>query len=260
VSAGDNGGQPAEDAVVTERRGRVLLMTLNRPEAKNAINGVLARELAEAVALLDGDAGLTAGVLAGAGGGFSSGMDLKAFARGEDIAPAVRFLRRGARKPLIAAVEGFALAGGLELALACDLIVAAEDARLGIPEVKVGLFAAGGGVLRLPARVGYAKAMELALTGDPITTEEAARLGLVTRVAAPGRAVELALELAGRVARNAPLAVAAAKEMIKAAHGVTEEEFWPVQNPRQAEVFASNDAKEGPRAFAEKREPVWTGT
>ena len=247
-------------AVVTERRGRVLLITLNRPEARNAIDGALAGGLAEAVSLLDGEAGLTAGVLAGAGRCFSSGMDLKAFAGGEDIAPAVRFLRRGARKPLIAAVEGFALAGGLELALACDLIVAAAGARLGIPEVTVGLFAAGGGVLRLPARVGYAKAMEMAITGDPITAEEAAGLGLVTRVAEPGRAVETALELAGRVARNAPLAVAAAKEMIKAAQGMTEAEFWPVQNPRQAAVFASNDAKEGPRAFAEKREPCWTGT
>jgi enoyl-CoA hydratase len=248
------------NAVVTERRGRVLLITLNRPEAKNAIDWALARGLAEAVSLLDEDAGLTAGVLAGAGRGFSSGMDLKAFARGEDIAPAVRFLRRGARKPLIAAVEGFALAGGLELALACDLIVAAAGARLGIPEVKVGLFAAAGGVLRLPARVGYAKAMEMAITGDSITAEEAAGLGLVTRVAEPGRAVETALELAGRVARNAPLAVVAAKEMIKAAQGVTEAEFWPIQNLRQAVVFASNDAKEGPRAFAEKREPRWTGT
>jgi enoyl-CoA hydratase len=248
------------NAVVTERRGRVLLITLNRPEAKNAIDGALARGLAAAVSMLDDDAGLTAGVLAGAGRGFSSGMDLKAFARGEDIAPAVRLLRRGARKPLIAAVEGFALAGGLELALACDLIVAAAGARLGIPEVKVGLFAAGGGVLRLPARVGYAKAMEMAITGEPITAEEAAGLGLVTRVAEPGRAVEEALELAGRVARNAPLAVAAAKEMIKAAQGVTEAEFWPIQDPRRAAVFASDDAREGPRAFAEKREPRWTGT
>jgi enoyl-CoA hydratase len=247
-------------AVLTERRGRVLLITLNRPEAMNSINGALARGLAKAVSQLDEDAGLTVGVLAGAGRGFSSGMDLKAFARGEDIAPAVRFLRHGARKPLIAAVEGFALAGGFELALACDLIVAAAGVRLGIPEVKVGLFAAGGGVLRLPSRAGYAKAMEMAITGDPITAEEATGLGLVTRVTEPGRAVEAAMEIAGRVARNAPLAVAAAKEMIKAAQGVTETEFWAIQGPRQAAVFASNDAKEGPRAFAEKREPDWTGT
>jgi len=248
------------DAVLTEQRGRVLLITLNRPAAMNAINGALACGLAEAISRLDEDPGLTIGVLTGSGRGFSSGMDLKAFAKGEDITPASRFLRHGARKPLIAAVEGFALAGGLELALACDLIVAAAGAKLGIPEVKVGLFAAGGGVLRLPARVGYGKAMEMAITGDPIIAEEAAGLGLVARIAEPGGAVEAAMELAGRAARNGPLAVAASKEMIRAAQGVTEAEFWPIQNPRQAAVFASNDAKEGPRAFAEKREPDWTGT
>jgi enoyl-CoA hydratase len=247
------------DAVVTEQRGKVLLVTLNRPEARNAINGALARGLADAIARLDRDAGLAAGVLAGAGRGFSAGMDLKAFAGGEDITPALRFLRHGARKPLIAAVEGFALAGGLELALACDLIVAAAGARLGIPEVKVGLFAAGGGVLRLPARLGYGKAMEMAITGEPITAQEAAGLGLVARVAEPGGAVETAMELAGRVARNAPLAVAASKELIRSAQGATEAEFWKIQDPRRAEVFASDDAKEGPRAFAEKREPDWTG-
>jgi enoyl-CoA hydratase len=247
------------DAVATEQRGKVLLITLNRPEARNAINGALAHALAHAVARLDSDPGLAAGVLTGAGHGFSAGMDLKAFAGGEDIRPALRFGRRGARKPLIAAVEGFALAGGLELALACDLIVAAAGARLGIPEVAVGLFAAGGGLLRLPARVGYAKAMELAITGDPVTAEEAAALGLVARVAEPGGAVEAAMELAGRVARNAPLAVAASKELIKATQGVTEAEFWKIQDPLRAEVFASDDAKEGPRAFAQKREPDWTG-
>jgi enoyl-CoA hydratase len=248
------------DAVLAEQRGRVLLITLNRPDAMNSINGALAQGLAEAITRLDGDPGITIGVLTGTGRGFSSGMDLKAFARGEDITPALSFLRHGARKPLIAAVEGFALAGGLELALACDLIIAAAGAKLGIPEVKAGLFAAGGGVLRLPARAGYGKAMEMAITGDPIIAEEAANLGLVARIAEPGGAVEAAMGLAGRVARNAPLAVAASKEMIKAAQGVTEAEFWPIQNPRQAAVFASNDAKEGPRAFAEKREPDWTGT
>jgi enoyl-CoA hydratase len=247
------------DAVRTEQRGKVLLIILNRPQARNAIDGAVAAGLADAIARLDGDAGLAAGVLAGAGRGFSAGMDLKAFAGGEDITPALRFLRHGARKPLIAAVEGFALAGGLELALACDLIVAAAGARLGIPEVKVGLFAAGGGVLRLPARLGYGKAMEMALTGDPITAEEAAGLGLVARVTEPGGTVKAAMELAGRVARNAPLAVAASKELVRSTQGATEAEFWTIQDPWRAEVFASDDAKEGPRAFAEKREPHWTG-
>jgi len=165
VSAG-----PSEQAaVLTGRRDRVLVITLNRPDAMNAINGALSTGLWEAVQILDGDPGLTAGVLTGAGRGFCAGMDLKAFARGEDIGPMMTFIKNGSAKPLIGAVEGFALAGGLELALTCDLLVAAEGAKLGIPEVGVGLFAAAGGVLRLPARVGYSKAMEMAVTAEPIT-------------------------------------------------------------------------------------------
>ncbi len=248
------------DTVLTEQRDRVLLITLNRPEAMNAINCALSHGLMSAVSRLDDDPGLTVGVLTGAGKGFSAGMDLKAFAKGEDIGPMMTFVRRGAKKPLIAAVEGFALAGGLELALACDLIVAAAGARLGIPEVSVGLFAAGGGVLRLPARVGYSKAMEMAITGDPISAEEAAELGLVAQLADRGGAVDAALGLAERVAKNAPLAVAASKDLVKATQGLTEDEFWAVQERRQAVIFNSSDAKEGPQAFAEKRPPRWTGT
>ena len=163
--------------VLTERRDRVLVITLNRPKAMNAINGALSHGLWAAVDELNTDPGLTAGVLTGAGKGFCSGMDLKAFARGEDIGPMREYVSRGADKPLIGAIEGFALAGGLELALACALLVAAEGAKLGIPEVGVGLFAAGGGLFRLPARVGYAKAMEMAVTGEPITSQEAAARG-----------------------------------------------------------------------------------
>lgn len=247
-------------AVLTERRGRVLLITLNRPEAMNAINGALSHGLWDAVQELNSDAGLTAGVLTGSGRGFCSGMDLKAFSRGEDIGPMMQFIQNGAEKPLIGAIEGFALAGGLELALACDLLVAAEGAKLGIPEVKVGLFAAGGGLLRLPSRVGYGKAMEMAITGDPISAQDAAQFGLVSRVAAPGTAVDVAMELAERVAQNAPLAVAASKQLIRATQGATEQEFWAIQGPLQGPVFTSNDAKEGPRAFAEKRAPEWTGS
>lgn len=248
------------DAILTERRGRVLVITMNRPEAKNAINGALATGLWAAVEELNTDPSLTAGVLTGAGGAFCSGMDLKGFARGEDISPATEFFRRGSDKPIIAAIEGLALAGGLELALSCDLLVAAEGARLGIPEVKVGLFAAGGGVMRLPGRVGYGKAMEMAITGDPITAEEALTYGLVTRLAAPGTAVEVAIELAERVAKNAPLAVAASKKMIRAASGATEAELWALQSTLVGGVFSSSDAKEGPAAFAEKREPNWSGS
>jgi enoyl-CoA hydratase len=248
-----------ELAVLTERRGRVLLITLNRPEAMNSINGALSRALVAAVEELDGDSGLTVGVLTGAGRGFSAGMDLKAFARGEDIGPMMKFIRNGARKPLIGAIEGFALAGGLELALTCDLMVAAKGAKLGIPEVSVGLFAAAGGLLRLPSRVGYGKAMEMAITADPITAEEAHQFGLVARLAEPGSAVATAMELAERVARNAPLAVAASKQLVALAPGVTEEQFWEAQKSFYGPVFASHDAKEGPKAFAEKRPPDWTG-
>ncbi len=249
-----------ERAVLTERQGRVLLITLNRPEAMNAINGALSSQLVEAVAELDGDAGLTAGVLTGAGRGFCSGMDLKAFARGEDIGPMMHFVRHGASKPLIGAIEGFALAGGLELALSCDLLVAARGVRLGIPEAGVGLFAAGGGLLRLPGRVGFGKAMEMALTADPITAEEGHEYGLIARLTEPGEAVAQATALAERVARNAPLAVAASKQLIRATQGATEDEFWAIQEPLQSKVFTSNDAAEGPAAFAEKRSPDWTGT
>ena len=249
-----------ERAVLTERHGRVLLITLNRPDAMNAINGELSSQLVAAVEELDGDAGLTAGVLTGAGRGFCSGMDLKAFARGEDIGPMMHFVRHGASKPLIGAIEGFALAGGLELALSCDLLVAARGVRLSIPEAGVGLFAAGGGLLRLPSRVGFGKAMEMALTADPITAEEGHEYGLIARLTEPGEAVAEATALAERVARNAPLAVAASKQLIRATQGATEDEFWAIQEPLQAEVFTSNDAAEGPAAFAEKRAPDWTGT
>jgi enoyl-CoA hydratase len=248
------------DAVLTEQRGRVLLITLNRPDAMNSINGGLSHGLQAAVGQLNDDPGLTAGVLTGAGRGFSAGMDLKAFARGEDIGPMMSFVKNGAQKPLIAAIEGFALAGGLELALSCDLLVASKGAKLGIPEVKVGLFAAGGGLLRLPSRVGYSRAMEMAITGDPILAEEAERLGLIARLTEKGGSVDAAMELAERVAQNAPLAVAASKQLVKATLGLTEAEFWSHQQTLQPGVFTSNDAKEGPRAFAEKRPPEWTNS
>mgnify|MGYP001362776929 FL=1 len=253
-------GGNGESAVLTERRGRVMVITLNRPEAMNAINGALSEGLRSAVQELDSDSGLTAGVVTGAGKGFCSGMDLKAFSRGEDIGPMLEFVQNGAAKPLVGAIEGFALAGGLELALSCDLLVAARGAKLGIPEVGVGLFAAGAGLFRLPGRVGYGTAMEMAITGDPITAEEAADHGLVSRLTEPGEALSAALVLAERIARNAPLAVAASKQLIRATQGATEEELWKIQRPHMATVWKSDDAKEGPRAFAEKRPPEWTGT
>lgn len=245
--------------IVTETHGRVLLMTLNRPEARNAINSALGQALVAAIDAFDADDGLTVGVLTGAGGGFSAGMDLKAFATEGPPKGFGQFLQNGSRKPLIAAVEGFALAGGLEIALSCDLIVAAKGVKLGLPEVNKGLFAAGGGLFRLPARVPYGVAMEMALTSDPITAEQAHELGLVSRLAETGNAAEVALELAERIARNAPLAVAASKQIMRQSRGLTEDDAWAMQGPFAGKVFASEDAKEGPRAFAEKREPKWTG-
>jgi enoyl-CoA hydratase len=245
--------------IVTETHGRVRLITLNRPEARNAVNSALGLALVAAIEDLDADDGLTAGVLTGAGRGFSAGMDLKAFASEGPPKGFNQFLVNGSQKPLIAAVEGFALAGGLEIALTCDLIVAAKGVKLGIPEVNKGLFAAGGGLFRLPARVPYGVAMEMALTSDPILAEQAHELGLVSRLAEPGKAAEVALELAERIAQNAPLAVAASKQIIRQTRGLTEEDSWALQGPLVGKVFTSEDAKEGPRAFAEKREPKWTG-
>lgn len=250
-----------EQAVLVERRGRVMVITLNRPDAMNAINGELSHGLWNAVKELDADDSLTAGIITGNGRAFCAGMDLKAFARGEDVGPLSEFVRAGAQKPLIGAVNGFALAGGCEIALTCDLLVASKGAKIGIREVKVGLFAAAGGVFRLPARVGYAKAMEMALTGEPITAEEAMDAGMLTALTEPGEVLDAAIKLAERIAENAPLAVAASKSLVRsAAQGIDEDTLWKMQIPLQKKVFSSNDAKEGPAAFAEKRAPNWTGT
>ena len=253
--------QQEEQAVLVERRDRVMIITLNRPEAMNAINGALSHGLLAAVRELDADDSLTAGVITGNGRAFCSGMDLKAFARGEDIGPLTTFIREGCEKPLIAAIEGFALAGGCEIALTCDLLVAGAGAKIGIREVKVGLFAAAGGVFRLPARVGYTKAMEMAITGEPITAETALEAGMLSELTEQGGALEAAISWAERIAENAPLAVAASKSLVRAAaQGHDEESLWKMQEPLSKKVFTSNDAKEGPKAFAEKRAPNWTGT
>ena len=245
--------------VLTEVRGRVLVVTLNRPDARNAIDTPLGQALVSATQRLDEDDGLSLGVLTGAGRGFSAGMDLKAFAREGPPRGFAEFLQRGSEKPLVAAVEGFALAGGLEIALACDLIVAARGVPLGIPEAKRGLFAAGGALLRLPRRVGYGKAMQLALTAEPLPAEEAHAIGLVDVLAEPGAALATALELAERIARNAPLSLALSKRLLRGVQGRTEEEFWAFQGRDAATVFASEDAREGALAFAQKREPTWRG-
>lgn len=249
--------------VLTEVRGRTLLITLNRPEAMNAINQALADQLAAALDRLDSDPALSAAVLTGNGRGFSAGMDLKAFI--SDGMPDVKsrgfggITKRGPDKPIIAAVEGFALAGGLELAMSCDIIVAARGARFGIPEAGVGLFAAAGALLRLPRALPYGMAMKMALTAKPITAEIAHQYGLVTDLAEPGEAVKAALELAELIARNAPLSLIASKALIRETQGRTEAEFWDYQESEHMHVFKSADAVEGPTAFAEKRAPNWQG-
>src|ERR1700704_5253985 len=250
-------------AVRTERRENVLLITIDRPEVRNAVNAAVAAGIAGALEELDGDDALSVGVLTGAGGFFCAGMDLGAFVKGESPWYGDRgfagIAQRGARKPLIAAIEGFAVAGGLEVALACDLLVAAEGAKLGIPEAKRSLVAAGGALLHLPKRMPYHVVMELALTGDPFPAERFHELGLVNRVTDPGGAVDGALELAGRLAKNGPLALIASKQILQQQFDWSTQDMWERQGAITAPVFASEDAKEGASAFKEKRGPVWRG-
>jgi enoyl-CoA hydratase len=249
--------------VLTERRDGVLVVTLNRPDQRNAVNAALAEGVGRAMDELDYDPELRVGIVFGVGKGFSAGMDLKAFVRGESPYYGDRgfagLCQRPPAKPLIAAVEGFALAGGLEIALACDLIVAAEGARLGIPEVKRGLAAAAGGLVRLPRRIPFHIAMELALTGDPIDSERAASLGLVNEVTPAGGALDAALALADRITANGPLALIASKRVIVEQQDWRLDELWAKQGEITGAVNTSEDAREGATAFAEKRAPVWQG-
>jgi enoyl-CoA hydratase len=253
----------ASDVLLSETRGNVLILTLNRPHAKNAFNAALSQALSDALDRFDEDPQLRACVLTGAGGSFSAGMDLKALLKGEQSFTKKRggfgIMALPPNKPLIAAVEGYAVAGGLELALSCDLIVATQDSKLGLPEVKRGLVAVGGGLLRLPKRIPYHVVMELALTGELHPAERFFQLGLVSKVVPPGAALEAALELAQRIAANAPLALAATKQIIARAHEWSEEEGWAAQRTLARAALKSKDANEGTRAFAEKRAPIWRG-
>ena len=251
------------DEVLVERRGAVQVITINRPHARNALDGAVSRGIAAAVDELDASDELRVGVLTGAGGTFSAGMDLKAFLRGERPWVEGRGLcgitEVPPRKPLIGAAEGWALAGGFELLLACDLVVASSTARLGVPEVKRSLVAAAGGALLLTRRVPHAVAMEMLLTGDPIDAARAAEIGLVNRVTDEGGALDAAVELATVIAANAPLAVVATKRIARGSADWTTEQGWAEQAALLAPVLASQDAREGSTAFAEKRPPVWTG-
>ncbi len=250
--------------VTTEIRERVMIIRLNRPDAMNAVNQALSDQLAAALDQLDSDTSVSVGVLTGEGRGFCAGMDLKEFVSKGLPTGADRgfggIVERGPKKPLIAAVEGFALAGGLELALSTDLIVAAKGAKFGIPEVGVGLFAAAGALLRLPRVLPYGRAMKMALTAEPMLAEEAHQFGLVAELSEKGGALEAAIDLANRIARNAPLGLIASKELIREMQGRTEAEFWEFQAAQVDTVFNSADGKEGATAFAEKRAPNWTGS
>lgn len=249
--------------VRTETIGSSLLITIDRPKARNAVNAAVAARLAAALDQLEADPDLRVGVLTGAQGTFSAGMDLKAALAGESPEIPGRgfggLTQAPTTKPLIAAVEGWAMGGGFELALGCDLVVAADDARFGLPEVGRGLIAAGGGVIRLPKRIPYHLAMELLLTGEPVSGERAGQLGIANRVVPAGETVATALHLAERIAQNAPLALAVVKELVRAADGAPEEEAFAVQGEWMARLAASADVREGMTAFTERRSPVWQG-
>ncbi len=238
-----------------------MIITIHRPEVRNAIDRATSEAIAEAIDRLDAEASLAVGILTGAGGHFCAGMDLKAFLRGERVELEGRGLaglvERPPQKPLIAAVEGFALAGGCEIALACDLIVASETAEFGLPETKRGLIAGSGGLLRLPQRIPRQIAMEYALTGRTMSAEAASHWGLVNRLTPAGAALDGARALANEISANAPFAVAMSKKIIAEAASWPTSEIWSRQKEILERVIASDDAREGAVAFAEKRPPRW---
>ncbi len=259
-----NQSQAMPEAVLVAREGAVLIVTINRPALRNALDRAASERIARAMDELDSDPALTLGILTGAGGHFCAGMDLKAFLRGERVELPGRGLagicETPPRKPLIAAVEGYALAGGCEIALACDLLVAADNAQFGIPEVKRGLIAGSGGLIRLPQRIPRQIALEYALTGELMPAKEARQWGLVNRLTAPGGALDGARALARTIAGNGPLAVQMTKRVMTQAPAWPAAEIWPRQRELLEQIIASNDAREGALAFSEKRAPRWTGS
>jgi enoyl-CoA hydratase/carnithine racemase len=252
--------------VELERREHIALVTLNRPEARNAISPEVSQTMVTVLDEVEADPALRAVVLTGRGEVFSAGADLKVVARGKanDIARGkggfAGIVTRDFPKPIIAAVNGPALAGGFEIVLSCDLVVASEGARFGIPEVKRGLMAAAGGLIRLPKRVPLAIALELAMTGDPIDAGRALQLGLVNRVVAATRVVDEAIALAERIGENSPIAVRNSRRLVREAAELSEAEGWKRTIELMMPVFESGDSVEGATAFAEKRTPVWRST
>ena len=253
----------SEPAVLTDVADGVMTITINRPAAKNAVNKDVAVGIAAALDQLDADENTHVVIVTGAGGTFCSGMDLKAFVTGETPYVEGRgfagMVQRSTDKPLIAAVEGYALAGGCELAITCDLIVAADNSKFGIPEVKRGLAAAAGGLVRLPRQIPSRVAMEMALTGDFMDADRALSLGLINQVAPAGEALAQAKALAAKIAENGPLAVKRSKQVIKESIDWSQDEMFEKQQAIVNPVFSSEDAIEGATAFAEKRKPNWKG-
>lgn len=255
----------SEAAVLTERHGNILIVTINRPQVRNACNGEVAIQMEAAMNMLEDDPTLFLGILTGSNGVFSAGSDLKAGARGEGKSASTNargpygLIRRPPAKPLIAAVEGFALGGGLELCLACDLIVAAHNAKMGLPEVRHGVVAIYGGLFRLPKRIPYHLAMELALTGAPREASFFYQHGLVNRLVEPGTALQSALDWAEELLENGPLALAVSVQIIRQSGDWADSDAWQKQAPLTAKATDSKDAREGILAFVEKRKPRWMG-
>jgi enoyl-CoA hydratase len=246
-----------------ETHGRVAIFTLNRPEARNAVSNEVSSAMEAHLDDFEADPEVWVGIVAGNGPVFSAGADLKSVAQKKPIdtekggfAGLARYPRT---KPLIAAVDGAALAGGLEIVLSCDLVVASPRARFGIPEVKRSLVAAAGGLFRLPQVVGRNVALELAMTGDPISAERAYQLGLVNEMAAEGEVVPAAMQLADRIIANAPKAVRESRAVVIESHARSEDDGWEITKDHFRNILGTEDFSEGPRAFVEKRDPVWTG-
>lgn len=248
-----------------EATGRVAVITIRRPEARNAIDGAVAAGIEASLDNLECDDQLWAGVLAGEGPVFCAGADLRAIASGQSDRLATRrggfagLTRRQRRKPLVAAVEGPALAGGFEIVLACDMVVASRKAVFGLPEVRRSLVATGGGLFRLPRSVGAKVAMEMILCGEPITAERAWQLGLVNRVVDAGSALQMGIELASKVVGNAPIAVRESRRVVEMAFATDDRSLWNEIGLAASAVASSEDFSEGPRAFLEGRDPVWKG-
>jgi enoyl-CoA hydratase len=246
-----------------ERRGMVEILRFNRPEARNAISPEVSTTMAGLLDAAEADAAVRAVVVTGTGPVFSAGADLKVVASGQGAkigaAPGgfAGLVTRDFPKPIIAAVNGPALAGGFEIVLSCDLVVAADTARFGIPEVQRGLMAAAGALIRLPKRVPMAIALELTMTGDPITAPRALELGLVNRVVPAEQVLDEAVAIAERIGENSPVAVRVSRRLVREAPDLTEAEAWVRNDERAMEVFRGGDAIEGATAFAEKRKPVW---